>query len=166
MTQTNAQLGDSPHSLTTVDNAVSDTARNLRANVQAAIDPPGTSTQVRRAEMKKALWDDVLSFLRRSNNTKFAKRLFATAMWSELFIDSELVRTPTPDIAVDQDGEILFEWLRGPREVLTISVGPTGIISFASLVGTARFNGVTRIGSRAPSPFHACLNQVGVAAGE
>jgi hypothetical protein len=149
-----------------IDSAVSDTAKELRSNVQLAIDPPGTSRQVRRAEMKRTLWSDVLEFIRKSDDSTAINRLLSTVIWSEQFIDAELATLSAPDIAVDADGEVLFEWLRGPREVLTVSIGPAGVVNFASLASGARFHGVTRIGTRAPSPFRACLEQVGAASGD
>ena len=93
-------------------------------------------------------------------------RLAASVAWAEAFIDSTLAAAPEPDVAVDSDGEVLFEWLAGPRDVLTISVGPGGVVNFASLFGANRFHGVTRIGDRIAGPLLACLDQVKTQASE
>lgn len=146
--------------LGSVDTALSETARELRSKVRSAMDPPGTSRQVRRAEMKRSLWDDAILFARESTDPPTIRRMLASAAWSEALIDTALGTTPAPDIAVDADGEILFEWLNGPREVVTISVGPAGVVNFASLAGSDRFHGVTRIGERISGPLLSCLAQI------
>src|SRR6266545_3380522 len=97
-----------------IDTALSETARDLRSKVRSAVDPPRTSRHVRRAEMKKNLWRDVVSLVRRTADTSAIRRMLASASWSETFIDAALATVPSPDIAVDADGEILFEWLSGP----------------------------------------------------
>ena len=40
-----------------------------------------------------------------------------------------------PNVTVDTDGEVLFEWDRGPRHVFSVSVGKDGTLSFAGLFG-------------------------------
>lgn len=46
-----------------------------------------------------------------------------------------------PDVYVEPEGEIGFEWARSPREILEIVVGARGRIHYASLIGTERHYG-------------------------
>lgn len=140
-----------------IDTALSETARDLRSQVREAVDPPGTSRYVRRAQLKQALRDDVARFIFAKGKSRDVARVLASAVWAIAFIDMALSQTSEPEIAVDDDGEVLFEWLNGPREVLTISVGPDGVLNFASLAGPSRFHGVARIGDRLSAPLVTCL---------
>lgn len=142
------------------DTALSDTARELRTEVRSAVNPPGTSRQIRREQMQRLLHAAIFSSGELPIRTTAVRRLFASVGWAEAFIDGALATAPEPDIAVDSDGDVLFEWLYGPRDVLTVSVGPAGVINFASLTGSSRFHGVTRIGDQLAGPLLTCLDQI------
>ena len=47
-----------------------------------------------------------------------------------------------PEIAIDRDGEILFEWDHGRRHVFTISIGKDGTLTFAGLFGQTTIHGI------------------------
>ena len=61
----------------------------------------------------------------------------STYVYASQFLRLLPSTAPLPEIALDTDGEILFEWDFGPRKVLTVSVGRDGTLSFASLFGHA-----------------------------
>lgn len=48
---------------------------------------------------------------------------------------------PLPETAVDTDGEVSFEWYKGPRRVFTISIGSRNEIIYAGLFGFNKVNG-------------------------
>ncbi len=48
---------------------------------------------------------------------------------------------PMPDISLDPDGEIAFDWLREPRRGFSISVGEKGELSYAGIFGRNRTHG-------------------------
>ena len=52
---------------------------------------------------------------------------------------------PLPEVAVDPDGEIEFEWFRGPRSLFTVSLGRTGALSYAGLFGRNKTHGVEQL---------------------
>ncbi len=49
---------------------------------------------------------------------------------------------PNPDIYVDPDGEMCFEWDSGRRSVFSISIGRDGTLTYAGLFGSAKQHGV------------------------
>lgn len=57
---------------------------------------------------------------------------------------------PVPDIAVDTDGEILFEWDRGPRQIFSVSVGRDGTLTFAGLHGHRKIHGTEHLREALP----------------
>lgn len=56
---------------------------------------------------------------------------------------------PDPEVGVDPDGEVSFDWFAAPRQTFSVSVGSDGILRYAALVGEqesagrARFDGQT-----------------------
>lgn len=48
---------------------------------------------------------------------------------------------PFPAVGADPDGEISFEWYRGPRRTLSMSVSPAGELHYAAIVGASRLYG-------------------------
>lgn len=53
--------------------------------------------------------------------------------------------TPNPEIVVEDDGEIAFDWDLGPRRVFSVSVGRDGTLSYAGLFGIQKAHGVTML---------------------
>ncbi len=42
---------------------------------------------------------------------------------------------PDPDIAIDPDGEVSLDWYYAPRVTFSVSISPTGRLSYAGLYG-------------------------------
>src|SRR5437868_3070880 len=130
-----------------VDTAVSETAESLRKSLRSAIDPPNTSRHVRKLTLKHQLLTNAKDYMAERPAPHAVDRLIKSAEWAVAFINHVLPDGPDPEVAVDNDGDVLFEWLNGPRDVVTVAVGPNGVINFASITGAGRFHGVTRIGA-------------------
>jgi hypothetical protein len=48
---------------------------------------------------------------------------------------------PAPEISVDPDGEIAFDWTADRQHVFSISIGDNGILSYAGLFGGSKVTG-------------------------
>ena len=59
---------------------------------------------------------------------------------------------PPPDVGVDPDGEVSFEWDLAPRQVLSVSISQEGRLSFAALFGEERIHGTEYLRATVP-PF-------------
>jgi hypothetical protein len=57
------------------------------------------------------------------------------------FLENVPLGTEVPSPGVDPDGELTFEWYRGPRRTLSISVGEEGDLNYAALIGSTRAYG-------------------------
>ncbi len=66
------------------------------------------------------------------------------------FVSALPTTVPLPEVAVDPDGEIEFEWYRWPRWLLTVSVGRTGSLSYAGLFGRNKVHGVEQFSEGLP----------------
>jgi hypothetical protein len=56
------------------------------------------------------------------------------------------VAEPVPDVYVDADGDVCFEWSTGPRKVFALAIGADGTLNFAGLYGYSRVHGVQTLG--------------------
>jgi hypothetical protein len=57
------------------------------------------------------------------------------------FLENLPLGVGVPSPGVDPDGELTFEWHRGPRRTLSISVSEEGNLTYAALIGSSRAHG-------------------------
>lgn len=65
-----------------------------------------------------------------------------TIWYAQQFVSLLPTSTPAPEIVVEDDGEIGFDWGTSARSTFSVSVGRDGVLRFAGL-----FEGKTRFGS-------------------
>ncbi len=58
--------------------------------------------------------------------------------------------TPVPAVGADPDGEVEIGWNFGPRCVFSVSVGPTGRLTYAGLFGMSKSYGTEWLGAEIP----------------
>lgn len=69
-------------------------------------------------------------------------------------------RVMRPDVDVHPDGEIGFSWLLGRDRMLTASVNSTGIVSYASIVGSVRSHGSELLLDELPAQMALALRKL------
>lgn len=67
---------------------------------------------------------------------------------------------PTPEVYVDTDGEITFEWYKGRRQVFSVSVGSKNEIAYAGLFGASKTYGVEQFYDDLPGRFLDNINRL------
>ena len=60
------------------------------------------------------------------------------------------INVPIPDIYVDPDGEIVFEWYLDPRRVFNVTARKNGELAYAGLFGVNKACGVVQIDDELP----------------
>jgi hypothetical protein len=75
----------------------------------------------------------------------------ADLMTAIRFLETLPTSTPLPEVSVDPDGEFTFEWHNGPRNILSVSIGHLGRISYAAHVGRKRYHGTEYFGDEFPA---------------
>jgi hypothetical protein len=71
-----------------------------------------------------------------------ARSVEPTAIFNaSMFIDSLPSNIPMPDVSIDPDGEISFDWSYGPRRQFSISLGARNVMSYAGLFGSDKVAG-------------------------
>lgn len=67
---------------------------------------------------------------------------------------------PAPEISIEPDGEVAFEWHLAPRTVLSVSVGSTDELNYAALFGRSRAHGTECFGDELPETIIALLRRL------
>jgi len=81
----------------------------------------------------------------------------STYAYADQFLQLLPSSVSLPEITVDSDGEILFEWDRGRRQVFSVSVGRDGTLTFAGLFGHSKIHGTEHLREALPSIISDCL---------
>jgi hypothetical protein len=70
-----------------------------------------------------------------------------------------------PELSVDGDGEVSFDWMFGPRQAVTVSVASNGRLTFAWINGQRTYRGTDWLEDGIPSTIaHAISNLARLAA--
>lgn len=67
---------------------------------------------------------------------------------------------PLPEIAVDADGDIAFEWDRGARRLFSLRVSRDGTIYYAGLDDYATFHGSEQFREGVPNAVSEGINRI------
>lgn len=76
------------------------------------------------------------------------------------FLDVFPAHLSMPEISVDPDGEISFEWYAAPRQVFSISIGSGNVLTFAGLFGRSKVQGTEVFNGRIPSTLFEYIARV------
>ncbi len=57
---------------------------------------------------------------------------------------------PLPEISIDNDGEIAFDWDCGPRRIFSVRIRRDGSLNYAGLLGQSSFHGAEIMRSGIP----------------
>lgn len=90
---------------------------------------------------------------------KQRRTLRAARPYAERLLDSLKTSWPEPEVDVDPDGEVCFEWSRGRNWVFSISIGEGGRLSYASLLGSSTTHGTEYLVGTIPETIAAALDR-------
>ncbi|MDP2719619.1 MAG: hypothetical protein Q8P44_07305 [Dehalococcoidia bacterium] len=79
---------------------------------------------------------------------------------STRFILSLTPDIPIPEIGVEPDGEVVFEWYGGKRNVFSISMGSRNELTYAGLYGISKTYGVEHFYENVPDTLLDNINRV------
>lgn len=120
-----------PSYMPILDRAVSATAETLRDVLVGKASPSSSSWTEQRTErgeqaVLEAVWDG------RRRGISISQRAIDIA--SALFWALP-EHVPQPEVVVEDDGEIAFDWNQGSEWALTVSVSENGYLGYAGLAG-------------------------------
>ena len=119
------------------DDAVSLAAISLRDRLAEAT-APGTSVAVTPATM---LRDALIAAIRIPATDGDVMPSPEVVRRAFMFARSIPVDASRPEIVIESDGEIAFDWDYGRRRVLSVSIGEGPMLRFATLIGAEPVSG-------------------------
>lgn len=60
---------------------------------------------------------------------------------AQYFLRTAAISLPLPEMSAEPDGEISFDWSNNNDDIFSVSVGPTGKLNYAGVIGAARVHG-------------------------
>jgi hypothetical protein len=86
----------------------------------------------------------------------------ATAQVAYRFLSALPSTLPSPNIGLDPDGEVSFDWLAGKGRVFSVSIGESGRLSYAGMFGPGKTaHGSEPFDDAIPNAVIACVRRLG-----
>lgn len=79
---------------------------------------------------------------------------------AKYFISMLPAWTPVPAVSASPSGQIMLEWYRAPKQILSVSVSPIGQLHFSALVGNEESYGVRELLDKAPEDISKLIREV------
>lgn len=97
------------------------------------------ATQNTRGEYYFSAVQNLINLFEESGRMEHETMLLATFVRARRLLDTIPSGFPVPEIGLDPDGEVAFDWIRHDRTMVSVSIGPEGDPSYAAglLDGTA-----------------------------
>ncbi|HEU4559153.1 MAG TPA: hypothetical protein VFS20_14930 [Longimicrobium sp.] len=83
----------------------------------------------------------------------------ASFLTAERFLEALPTNLPKPEVSIDPDGEMVFEWVGAPRRAFSISFGAGGRLTYAGLFGPSTTHGVEYINDGLPRELVAKIQR-------
>ena len=125
-----------------IDTGVSETAAILKKTVEEILGDCSRSVTLDDQSMIRALsktWEECSV----DNWDGYGAKAISLDSYrnARLFVMTLPTTVPLPEVSVDPDGEVSFEWFREPRMVFSLSIGAHNEINYAGLFGHNKVNG-------------------------
>jgi hypothetical protein len=141
------------------DRALSEEAQTLRELISAASEFSGSMAVGEPKRTVQEALDAAYAAAQIHNwdGEGSARVESSTYVYASQFIRLLPSTAPLPDITADTDGEILFEWDQGRRQIFSVSVGRDGTLTFAGLFGHTKTHGTEHLREALPVVISDCL---------
>lgn len=83
-----------------------------------------------------------------------------TLLYTYLFIESLPIGCELPSVGVEPDGELTLEWYRHSKWLLSVSVSPTGVLTYVALLGSSNSRGSTHFINTIPAILMTLIQTV------
>src|SRR2546425_873618 len=144
------------------DRALSEEARVLRGLIGAASEFSGSLTVGEPQRTAQEALDAAYAAAQVEDwdGEGSASVELSTYVYASQFLRLLPSTIPIPEIAADRDGEILFEWDFGRRQILSVSVGRDGTLTYAALIGYTKTHGTEHLREALPVVISDCLGRL------
>lgn len=87
----------------------------------------------------------------------------ATAQVAYRFLSALPSTLPSPNVGLDPDGEVSFDWLAGKGRIFSVSVGEGGRLSYAGMFGPGKTaHGSEPFDDAIPDAVIECIRRLGI----
>jgi hypothetical protein len=101
------------------------------------------------------------TFIEKNYDVEGADKLELTTVFNALtFADLIPNWLPTPEVDIDPDGEISFEWYQSPDKLLSISIGQDGRLAYAGRLGIKKISGIDYLGEQFPDELSVFIQRI------
>lgn len=83
-----------------------------------------------------------------------------TLVAAQAFVDSLPKNFPIPELGVEPDGHITFEWYISSSRLLSISISPDSTLFYAGIFGNAKVSGVEYFLGKVPDQLVTLIRRV------
>lgn len=149
------------------DRALSDEAQVLRRLISAACEFSGSVAvgEAKRVAQERLAAAYTAAQVEDWDGAGSTRVEPSTYVYADQFLRLLPSSACLPYITVDSDGEILFEWDQGRRQVFSVSVGRDGTLTFAGLFGHSKIHGTEHLREALPSAILDCLERLSASPG-
>lgn len=135
------------------DRGLSDDAKVFRRlNNDAAESASSMAFGEPKRAAQEALYEAYLSaYIDNWDGEGAAKVELSTYAYASQFLQLLPSSVPLPEITADIDGELLFEWDQGRRQIFTVSIGRDGTLTYAGLFGHTKTHGTEHFRETLPA---------------
>ena len=122
---------------------------------------PLPEVEVENTDVSAAL-NDALSHATSHDWDGYGAQPFNTqsSQYAARFLQVQPIGVPLPEISVDPDGEVCFEWYKAPNQVFSVSFGPTGRLTYAGLFEGNDTHGTEVFEDEIPEPVLESIRRI------
>jgi hypothetical protein len=140
------------------DRSFSDEARALRSRITADSGTPSLASAERKRNALKALQSALSD--PEGADADGGRASVGAFTYAVRLLDHLPSTVPLPEIAVDADGDIAFEWDQGPRRLFSLRVSRDGTIYYAGLDHYATFHGSEEFCEGVPNAISEGISRI------
>lgn len=134
-----------------------------RASYEKALEADREIVRLTRGSKGPGYWMarlDLIDLLEDSGSMEEGTVLLGTFARARRLLDTIPTGFPVPEIALDPDGEVAFDWIRSDRTMLSVSIGPEGDPSYAAGLADGTAYGFVRWNEAFPTALKDLLRRL------
>jgi hypothetical protein len=94
------------------------------------------------------------------DNVDLKSQIFSSRANALKFIEQLSVSFPKPEISIESDGEIAFDWITKSNGYLSVSIGANGQINYAAIVGSNKYHGKINFDENIPEEISNIISKM------
>ncbi len=134
-----------------------------RASYEKALEADREIIELSRRSKSEGYWtarSDLIRLFKESESMDEDTLLPTTFARARKLLDTIPSGFPVPDISLDPDGEVAFDWIRADRTMVSVSIGPERDPSYAAGLADSTAHGFVRWADTFPDALRDLLRRL------